>query len=225
MTRRIWLAAAILFMAVGLWLAAAVLFLPGLLFFPHHRLVGDTPVYASAPITPGMEQVLRRADARLRASPLYRPEVSRSAVYLTDGGVRWRILSLGSGQATALTRGYLDGVVVRRASIEYDFVWNGRGRSSRTLSGVIAHEKTHILIRDQFGAAANVTGPRWLIEGYCDHVAGESTLSEKQAARMVAAGRTSPALFYFQARKRVEAALAANGGSVEALFETRSPTG
>ena len=45
--------------AAGLWLAAAVLFFPWLLLFPHHRLVGETPVYAAAPITPGMEGVIR----------------------------------------------------------------------------------------------------------------------------------------------------------------------
>ncbi len=104
MTRRLLTAAVALIAVVGLWLVAAV-FQPWLLAFPHHRMVGDTPVWSSAPVTPGMEAVLRRADARLRTSPLYRPEVSRRPIYLTDGGVRWRILSIGSGTAVALTRG------------------------------------------------------------------------------------------------------------------------
>lgn len=110
-------------------------------------------------------------------------------------------------------------MVANWSSIDRNTVWNDRGPTSRTLSGVIAHEKTHILIRDRYGFAASVYWPRWLIEGYCDHVAGESTLSDRQAARLVAAGRAPRALFYHQARKRVVAALAANGGSVEALFE------
>ncbi len=210
--------------AAGLWLAAAVLFSPWLLLFPHHRMVGETPVYAAAPITPGMEGVIRRADARLRTSPLYRSGVSRHPVYLTDGGVRWRILAIGSDKASALTRGLLDGVVINRSSIEEDFVWRRRSASRRTLSGVIAHEKTHKLIRARFGSTVSATYPRWLIEGYCDHVAGESSLTDDEAARMVAAGQISSTLFYYQARKRVGAALVANGGSVDALFAAARPS-
>ena len=210
---------AVIGVAAGLWLATAVLFFPWLLLFPHHRMVGETPVYAAAPITPGMEGIIRRADARLRTSPLYRSEVSRHPVYLTDGGIRWSILAVGSDKASALTRGFLDGVVINRSSIEEDFIWRKRSASRRTLSGAIAHEKTHKLIHARFGTSASVTYPRWLLEGYCDHVAGESSLTDDQATRMLAAGQTSNTLFYYQARKRVAAALAANGGSVDALFE------
>jgi hypothetical protein len=71
MIRRLLAGAAVLIAAVGLWLVAA--HVPSLLLFPHHRMVGDTPVYSAAPITPAMESVLRDADARLRTSPLYRP--------------------------------------------------------------------------------------------------------------------------------------------------------
>lgn len=202
-----------------LWLVAAALVLPGLLLFPHHRMVGDTPVYSAAPLTDDIETVIRRADARLRTSPLYRSDVSRRPVYLTEGGVRWRLLSLGAGGAFALTRPASAAVVVNRSRVEADTVWNGAlAPARRTLSGVIAHEKTHILIRARFGLMADRLHPRWLIEGYCDHVAGASTLSDRDAARMVAAGQTSPALFYYQGRKRVAAELAANGGSVDALF-------
>lgn len=218
MIRRASPIAAILLAGVGLWLAV-VLFQPGLLLFPHHRMVGDTPVHASTPLTPEVEAVIRRADARLRTSPLYRPGITRRPVYLTDGGVRWRILSLGAGGAFALTRPLGSAVVVNRSSVERDLVWNGAPvPARRSLSGVIAHEKTHMLIRARFGVMADRLHPRWLIEGYCDHVAGASTLSDDQAARMLAAHQTSPALFYYQARRRVEAELAANGGSVEALF-------
>lgn len=219
MNRRLLAAAVVLIAAAAVWLTASVFF-PWLLLFPHHRMVGDTPVWSAAPLTPGMEAVIRRADDRLRTSPLYRPEVSRRPVYLTGGGVRWRILSVGAGGSFALTRPLGAGVVVNRSIVDQDVVWNGAPRPGRrTLSGVIAHEKTHVLIRARFGLMADRIYPRWLVEGYCDHVAGSSSLSDEAAARMLAAGQTSPALFYHQARERVEAALAANGGSVDALFE------
>lgn len=226
MTRGALAAAAMAVVVAGgvLWLAVAALFVPGLLLFPHHRMVGDTPVHASAPLTPEIEAVIRRADARMRTSPLYRRGMTRRPVYLTGGGFRWRVLSLGAGGAFALTRPLSSAVVVNRSSVEHDAVWNGAPLAARrTLSGVIAHEKTHMMIRARFGVMADTVWPRWLIEGYCDHVAGASTLSDDQAARMIAADQTSPALFYYQGRKRVEAELAANGGSVDALFRQASP--
>lgn len=206
MTRGASAAAAVAVAVAGgvLWLVAGALFLPGLLLFPHHRMVGDTPVYSAAPLTDDIEAVIHRADARLRTSPLYRPGVSRRPVYLTEGGVRWRLLSLGAGGAFALTRPLASAVVVNRSRVAQDVVWSGAPvPARRTLSG---------------GLLADSTRPRWLVEGYCDHVADESTLSDDQAARMVAAGETSPALFYYQGRKRVEAEMAANGDSVESLF-------
>jgi hypothetical protein len=134
--------------------------------------------------------------------------------------VRWRILSFPVGGAFAVTRPLGSAVVVNRSRVDQDMVWNGAPRPGRrTLSGVVAHEKTHMLIRARFGVTADRVWPRWLIEGYCDHVAGAGSLSDDQAARMIAADQTSSALFYHQARKRVEAALAVNGGSVDALFE------
>lgn len=223
MIRPVLLAAAALAALTAVWLIAA-LFFPLLLVFPHHRMVGDTPVFSSQPLSPEVEAVLRRADDRLRTSPLYRADVARRPVYLTDGGVRWRILSVGAGGAFALTRPFGANVVVNRSSLARDRVWSGRRPpGERTLSDVIAHEKTHILIRKRYGVTADALYPRWLVEGYCDHVADASTLSDAEAAAEVAAGRTSPALTYYQSRKRVEAALAGNGGSVDALFETARP--
>jgi hypothetical protein len=63
-----------------------------------------------------------------------------------------------------------------------------------------------------------VRQPRWRVEGYCDHVAQESALSDEDVARLAANGESHPALLYYRGRKRVEAELAANGGSVDALF-------
>lgn len=212
--------AGVIVAAVVLWLGAAVVF-PGLLAFPHHRMVGDTPVFSSRPLTADVEAVVRRADARLRTSPLYQPEAARRPIYLTDGGLRWRLLSPGAADAFALTRPVSAAVVVNRSSLARDRVRNGglAGAGERILSDVIAHETTHILIRRRFGLMADRLYPRWVVEGYCDHVAGSSTLTDAAAARLIAAGEAPPALFYYQARKRVEAALAANGGSVDALFE------
>lgn len=88
----------------------------------------------------------------------------------------------------------------------------------RTLSGVIAHEKCHGMIRARYGIVRAATFPQQLVEGYCDYVAGESTLNAAQVARIERDDPGHPALPYYHGRRKVAAKLHANGGSVEALF-------
>ena len=60
--------------------------------------------------------------------------------------------------------------------------------------------------------------PRWLREGYADHIAQESSLTEAEARRLRRMGVDHPALFYVDARKKVEAELR-NGVSVSDLVQ------
>ncbi len=221
--RTLWTLAALLFVAAGLYLSAS-LFLPRMLFFPYRAVVGETPVYSSTPITPEIDDVVARADARVRESAIFAPGVLRRPVFLTDGGARWGFLSLGAGTSFGLTRTLGGSIVINRSSVAGDRVWNGSTvAGSRALSGVIAHERTHMLIRAHFGLLADGRYPVWVREGYCDHVAGGGTLSDDEAARLRTGGGGSRALFYYDSRRRVEQTLRDNGGSVDALFGSARP--
>lgn len=205
--------------AVGLVMASVVL-APQLLAFPYRAEMGATRVYAEAPIdAAAVRRVLARADARLAASPLYRSPVG-TRVFLTDGGWRWHLLALTSGNALGFTRPWSDmvsdAVVINSSDVARDRI--STAYRERSLSGVIAHERTHIMVRRHVGLVRGLMLPGWISEGYADHVAGESTLSAAQAAALVARGEQDRPLFYYQARQRVEAVLAANGGDVDALL-------
>lgn len=204
---------------IGLLLGSVVA-APQLLAFPHVATVGSTRVYAETPIDrAAVAQLLARADARLATSPLYREPVG-TRVFLTDGGWRWRLVALTSGTSLGFTRPLSDlvsdAVVLNRSDVARDRIATPFG--GRSLSGVIAHERTHIMVRRHLGPLAGIALPGWISEGYADHVAGESTLDAAKVAALRAAGRDHPAIFYFEARRRVEAALAANGGDVDAVL-------
>jgi hypothetical protein len=197
--------------------------MPQMLFFPYQAQIGSTRVYAEAPLDPrAMQRVLARADARLAASPLADRKVG-TRVFLTSGGWRWQLLSLGSGTSLGLTRPMsdllADAVIVNARSVTIDDAGPGP-TPRRRLSSVIAHERTHILVRHGLGWARALTLPFWKSEGYADYVAGDSTLSAAEAALLRAAGSKSRALAYYDARIRVTAALAANGGDVRKLLTT-----
>lgn len=194
-------------------------FIPEALAFPYHRTIAGASVWSETPLpSPATERVLDRADALVRASPLAGPPTGRR-VFLTEGGWRWRWLSLTSSGAFGLTRPFSEAVVVNRSDVAVDRVVNGATvGGTRTLSGVIAHERTHGLVRARFGVVAEARLPLWAREGYPDYVARESSLSDAQAAMVRRAGASPPALAYYDARRRVAQTLAANGGSVDRLF-------
>lgn len=195
------------------WLLCA--FVPEALAFPYYQQIGSTKLYAESPISPAAAAVLARSDRLLNTSPIARAGGTQR-IFLTNGGWRWHVLAPGEANALAITRPLTESIVINRGDLASDSISTAVGR--RSLSGIIAHERTHGLIRAHFGLSADWRYPAWLREGYCDYVAGGGTLSDAQAAALKAQGRTMRALPYYDGRKRVEAILARNGGSVDRLF-------
>ncbi len=207
------------FALLGLCLAS-VIAAPQLLAFPYQAQIGATRIYAESPVDIAKaRQMLRRADERLATSPLHDGPVG-TRIFLTDGGWRWRVLALSSSDAVGLTRPLSDvvsdAVILNRSDVARD-----RTNSVRTLSGIIAHERTHILVRRHLGLVRGIALPRWISEGYADHVAGEPDPDDPDLARLGAARPDHPLFFYLDARRRVEAALAASGNDVDALLASR----
>ena len=198
---------------------------PQLLAFPYQAQIGTTTVYSEQPLNvPALVQLLNRTEKLLKASSIYQsPPAVR--IFLTDGGWRWRLLSLTNHGSFALTRAFSDlvsqAVLVNRSNHRRDLAYNGGEMGGqRTLSGVIAHERTHMMLRRHFGQVRAAGFERWKSEGYCDHVAQESSLTADEVARLKTNGQNHPALLYYDGRQKVEAILARNGGSVDALFDS-----
>ncbi|MCK8456788.1 hypothetical protein SPHN_08565 [Sphingomonas faeni] len=192
-----------------------------MLAFPYEQRIGTVTVYAERPIDPRIGSELARAEGLVRASPIYTGPLDRS-LFLTDGGWRWRLLAIQSPGAFAFRRPFSSAIVVNRSDIGVDRVTNVRAiGNTRTLSGVIAHETTHIMIANHVGELRSAMLPTWQTEGYADHVARESSLTDADAARLRKTDPSASPLVYFDARRRVAAALHANGGSVDALFAGR----
>lgn len=206
-----------LLVTIAAVLLAAPALVPEALAFPFHRDVRGASVWSEVPIPPAIEGVVARADALVGASAIAGPSTGRR-IFLTQGGWRWHWLALGAGGAFGLTRPLSEAVIVNRSDVATDLVTNGAAiGGTRTLSGVIAHERTHGLIRARYGLVAEVTMPLWVREGYPDYVARESSLSDTDARTLRRTHPDTPALAYHDGRRRVAAALAANGGSVDRL--------
>lgn len=194
---------------------------PQLLAFPHKAKVGDHIVYSERPIGPEVARLVASADARMLGSPLGRVRPLDQPIFFTDGGWRWRWLSAFANTSLALSRPVSEPVILHRSDPSRDLLFfSGRpDRPARRASDVLVHEFTHSAIRARFGIVRAARMPTELVEGYADHVAGSSTLSDEQARTLLRTGQKHPALPYWTGRRKVEAALAANGGNVTRLFE------
>jgi hypothetical protein len=206
---------------LALALLGTVQFVPEVLAWPHKATLDGTNIYSDRPIGSDIKQVMARSNTLLRASAIYSDSYGKR-IFLTDGGWRWKLLSLQSLSAFGHTRPLSEAVIINDASIADNKVRNGRAIGGvRSLSAVIAHERTHGLIRGRFGILTSLTIPAWKREGYCDYVAGESSLTAQQVAALKQRGETHPAILYFEDRERVRLALEKEGKTVEQLFVSK----
>lgn len=201
-------------------LLVSPIYAPQLLAFPYSQTAGHHRIYSERPIDAGVIAAITKADMLVARSQL--PTPTDQSIFLTVGGWRWRWLTQsGSDGPFGLSRAGVETIVVNRSDPALDKVYRTADLGGeRSLSGAIAHEMTHGAIRRHFGILADVRYPQWLREGFCDLVAGGSTLSDEQAMALSRTNPYHPALAYWRGRKRVEDELRRNGGSVDRLFAT-----
>ncbi len=194
--------------------------MPSVLAFPHRAQVGKFDIRSEAPLPRAeIERVIADAGRRIATSAIADPQGERRSIYLTQGGWRWTWLALQSRRSFGLTRAATSYIVINRSDLATNRMTNSRPvGAARTLSSIIAHETCHGMERRRYGPFMSVTKPTWLVEGYCDYVAQESTLSDARAADLKARGADHPAMVYYEGRKRVAAELARNGDDVDRLF-------
>jgi len=178
-------------------------------------------VASDAPIDPALIKVLDRAAARLTTSSINQPEMIHR-IYLCNSRWRKALLAprgLGAYAITQMVFEYT--VVLGEPEVETDRILRPPPRrGGRSLSGVIAHERTHALIDDRLGGWTSMRCPSWKKEGYCDYIAGDTTFPIPEAKRLIRAGQVSadPAFHYAQASLIVKYLIEVEKLSVDALM-------
>lgn len=155
-----------------------LLSLPQVLF-AHPVVYKSFRVYSGRPLDSGLPVVLDRVDSLLAASPIHERGVT-PRIFLMNSTSAYAALSLSLG-GRSFGKGFgalpADNVFINAHDLANDLVFRDAADfDRRTLSGVIAHEVTHLLIRRKFGYWRNLAFPTWKKEGYAEYVAGGSTL-------------------------------------------------
>ena len=157
------------------------------ILFAHEVSYKNFKIYSREPVDQNVYAVMDKVEARLAASPLNNAEV-KPKVFLVNSFSLYQGLSLYIG-ANSFGKGYAmlpnSNVFINKSNLAKDLVYrNSPANNERSLSGVVAHEVTHLLIRKRYGYIRNLTMPTWKKEGYAEYVAGGSTLSYQDGVKM-----------------------------------------
>ncbi|HZU95963.1 MAG TPA: hypothetical protein VFF73_04585, partial [Planctomycetota bacterium] len=176
---------------------------------------------SDAPIDSNIATVLDRAAEKLRASGIDDPSL-RFRLYACNERWRYRLVAPFSSSAFGVNSA--GRIALNRSDVAADRIYSGE--RVRTLSGVIAHEATHSLLRQRYGCVTAARLPGWKSEGICDAVAGESSFPMEMGRALLGAGEEdpSPGFSYLKARLMVEL-LREEGLSWDEIVERRHDEG
>src|SRR4029077_4471568 len=157
------------------------------ILFAHEISYGNVAVYSREPLDQNIDAVLDKAEARLASSEINTEEV-KPKIFLTNGFRLYSVLSLYVG-GNSFGKGYpllpTNNIFINKTDVARDLVLRkAPANNERSLSGVIAHETTHLLIRRRYGYWRNLIMPTWKKEGYAEYVAGGSTLAYETGVKM-----------------------------------------
>ncbi len=200
----------------------ALLCFPQVLF-AHVVSYRNFTVYSPQPVDESVYKVLDRVESTLANSAINDSGL-KPRIFLTGNSTFYSSLSLfldqnsfGKGFAALPT----NNVFINKADLARDLVFrNAPAYNQRSLSGVISHEITHLLVRQRFGYVRNLTAPSWKKEGYAEYVAGGSTLPYETGVRMWKQNpKDSAGYQYFKYYMLVKYLLETEKLSVDDLFK------
>jgi hypothetical protein len=187
--------------------------------FAHEVAYKSFKVYSREPLDQRITRVLDDAEARLSKSTLYDRETS-PRVFLTNSHGMYAFLSNKAYKSFANSVPLINNILINKSDIGDDLVFLNRPEHDRrSLSGVIAHEVTHLLIRRRIGTLHASLLPAWKNEGYCEYIAGDSTITYEEGVRL---WREDPHVDvkyrYFKYHMMVKYLLETEGLSIEDVF-------
>lgn len=155
--------------------------------FAHEVSYKNFTVYSREPLDVNVHALLDKVEQQLSTSPLNTPNI-KPKIFLTNSHGLYSALSLNIG-GNSFGKGFpllpTTNVFINKTDVAHDLVFRkAPTNNQRSLSGVMSHEVTHLLIRNRFGYIRNVTMPAWKKEGYSEYIAGGSTLDYETGVRL-----------------------------------------
>lgn len=207
------------FVSVILLLYLGVMFYPQPLFGHQLEHEGIT-LYSTDPIpTERGKALLSQIRSKIRFSKLHN-ERQEFQIFLCNGKPLYTFFSplsrSGFGQTSVFGN-----IIIADANLDTNIATAFRDEyNERSFVGVATHEIGHEMIKDEFGLLSAYRAPKWLNEGYCEYISGESSLPERQGIEIISKGESKEdsSFKYFKYRKMVEFCLDERGTTIKELF-------
>ncbi|HSK72445.1 MAG TPA: hypothetical protein VK892_12150 [Pyrinomonadaceae bacterium] len=152
--------------------------------FAHEVAHKNFKIYSREPMGENIYKILDDAETRLSKSTIYDAEISRR-VFLTNSHGFYTFLSNKAFRSFANSVPLINNILVNKSDTANDLVYLNRPQNNkRSLSGVIAHEVTHLFIRKKLGNLSGFTLPTWKNEGYCEYIAGDTTITFEEGVKL-----------------------------------------
>ena len=125
-----------------------------------------------------LKLVLNKSERLLKSSELFNTGIKQD-IFICNSYNEFTFFALMSRKAFGVYNPISQNIFLSKSSISGNYVLReAKENNKRTLSGVIAHETVHSLLRNELGLLKYKLFPAWKNEGYSDFIANESSFNE-----------------------------------------------
>ena len=183
---------------------AAIIIFPSFLFANNLEYKNFNVYYHSSKINvEKLKSVLDKSQNLLNNTELFKAGINQD-IFLCNSFNEFTFFALFSRNAFAVHYPITQNIFLSKSLItENSILRNGKENNKRTLSGVIAHETTHSLLKNNLGIVKYKLLPSWKNEGYCDFIANESSFVKQKGLQDICNNKDNsdiPSFKYFEYR-------------------------
>jgi hypothetical protein len=173
------------------------------IFFKHKIEYKSFIIYSHSETGKKIFPILDSAENLIRYSDLYKKGTGKFKVFLCNSFFEYSVFAPTERNAFASNNILTNNIFLSKSDIDQNRVERHNDENNlRTLSGVIAHEATHTLIKRDLGFISYLLLDTWKNEGYSDFIAKESSFEYIIGMYFICNSKTpsSPSFKYFKYR-------------------------
>jgi len=194
------------------------------IFFVHHRDYRNLTLYSSDDIPVSIDRALEQALQLLARSPVYDGR-KNYRVFVANNRLLYAVIGPDFSQGSFAKTNLFNTVVIRRCDLSSANCFsNSPMFNVRSLSGLIAHEVTHVNMRAYLGHWKEAQLPRWIREGFPDYIAASGSYTAPDAFEQYLHSVVidSKSYEYYRYRMAVAYALDERKLSLQQLIDART---
>ena len=197
----------ILFLLALLLSVYLILFLYPQIVFRNKFEYKSFIIYSHVQPDKNIFKILDSAESLISSSELYKNNTARHKIYLCNNFLEYSFFAPVQRHAFACNNILTNNIFLSKSNILNNRVErNGNENNFRTLSGTIAHEVTHTLIKNDIGFIKYMSLDTWKNKSYSDFIAKESSFDFIKGINILCnyQNTSSPSFKYFKYRLYIE---------------------